>query len=142
MAARLIVYMTIQQSAMMMPVERRMLPMPVSGETIPPKRNCVNPNRAEALPALLRSRSRASAVEVGITMPKKNIMIKSNPSTTIKERLPMRAIAVASPRTKNIVEPTRRAIDALAKRGVSTLDPIMMAKAFAPKQMLYRRGEI
>lgn len=129
-------YIAPQQRAMMIPVVMRILPIPVSGETMPPKRNWVNPSKAEALPALLRSRSRARAVEVGITMPKKNIITNSNPSTTAKERSATRAAATHSPRIKNTVAHTRRAVVALENLGVSRLDPIMMAKAFKPKQML------
>lgn len=134
-------YMTTQHTAMMTPVETRMLPIPVNGDTIPPKRNWVNPKRAEALPAFFRSISRARAVDVGSTIPNETSRRKSKLSTRPKGISAIRAAAAQSPRTKNPEEPTRNALCAVRKRGTKRLEPTMIPNALAPKQILYIRGE-
>ena len=124
-----------QQTINIIPVVQSILPIPVSGESTPPNKNIRNPNSAEAFPEFLRSKSRASVVELGSISPKKMRKKNSNTSTTQTEGLKTRAAATGKLIHANPMTPVRNAVLAFRKCDTAKL-PSMIPNALTPKQKL------
>lgn len=116
-----------------MAVAYRILPMPVRGEMIPPAKNWENPMRADALPVFSFSVSSANAVAVVKMIPVKKSMMNSVDSMHIRGVLNPIHTAARSAAVMMPFFPIDRAWIVVRNLFAARL-PVMMAKAFSPKQ--------
>lgn len=121
-------------------VVKRIFPKPVSGDTIPPKRNVRKPNSADALPELLLSKSSAIAVELGNISPKNTRYTNSETSINHTDVAVIKIIPTNKLIAQNPLTPNLNALSASRKRDTARL-PIIIPKAFTPKHRLYASGD-
>ena len=114
--------------------------MPVRGEAIPPTKKLIKPNKAEALPELSRSRSRANVVDVGRIIPNENIKEKNIISNIKKGASSDKANATRIPMIIKVFVPDSKALSVLGNFVIIIL-PIITATAFSPKHKLYINGD-
>ena len=74
-------------------LEQKILPIPTRGETTPPKKNGINPDKADALPARVRSKLIAKAPPTGRINPNPKRSKKNPISTKINDNVRLRTTA-------------------------------------------------
>ena len=114
------------------------LPIPVIGDKIPPRKNIRNPSRAEATPELCRSMLRARVVELGSISPRNSRNTNNVASTIQNSEYTDRVAATARLVMPKQTHPQRNAVSALRNLVTARL-PIIIATALTPKQQPYPR---
>lgn len=117
-----------------------MLPMPTNGETIPPKANPSAPNKAEAVPALLRSQSIAKVLEAVKVSP--SIDRRQINSSSYIQKLQSKANATKS-KADIITIPKLPQCNACSKRRnlMAVVADMAMKTTLIPKHTLNSKGE-